>query len=288
MIPSCSSERQEDSLSDVTNPGDTPNASPWPEITEGKWARIKGLNQLTYDNLYDQIEAGEVPPSVLEGHKPNEESRKPSVKDDPEWVRGYEYLVKVPAGYFETAKPFPLVMFLHGGAKSSPGKWNWLTNQFHMPEDDPYIIVTPAKKELDWNPQKTIDVITDIKAHLRVDVDRIYLTGLSMGGRGTYIVAAVYPEVFAALMPLSSHHSPYSYVPLAPRVAHLPIWTSHGDRDSVSSHNLAAKMVGTLENLQSNVTFVSIPREGHGGWEKIYRRASTFEWLLSHQRNIGD
>ena len=58
----------------------------------------------------------------------------------------------------------------------------------------------------------------DIKSNLKIDENRIYLTGLSMGGRGTFIVAAGLPQIFAAIMPLSPHHGPFSYVPLAEKV----------------------------------------------------------------------
>ena len=68
-----------------------------------------------------------------------------------------------------------------------------------------------------------------------------------MGGRGTFIVAAQLPNYFAGLMPLSPHHGPYSYLPLADKVAHLPIWMSHGDIDWTSSYDLAVQMANPLE-----------------------------------------
>ena len=104
-----------------------------------------------------------------------------------------------------------------------------------------------------------------------------------MGGRGTYIVAASLPDLFAALMPLSSHHRPYSYLNLAPKVTHLPIWTSHGDQDIISSYNVAAEMVDELEKLGANVIFQTVSGGGHDGWDTIYRNPNTFDWLLSHK-----
>ena len=98
---------------------------------------------------------------------------------------------------------------------------------FHVPEDDPYIIAAPFKLGIDWSPKRILDVIEDIKSNLKIDVNRIYLTGLSMGGRGTFIVAAELPELFAAIMPLSPHHTPYSYLSLSNKISHIPTFLHH-------------------------------------------------------------
>ena len=97
--------------------------------------------------------------------------------------------------------------------------------------------------------------LEDVQKNMRIDKDRIYLTGLSMGGRGTYIVAAKLPHYFAALMPLSPHHQPYSYLSLASKVSHLPIWMSHGTADKISSYDMASQMAEELkkENKTSTV-----------------------------------
>ena len=66
--------------------------------------------------------------------------------------------------------------------------------------------------------KKIIDIIEDVKSNLSVDVSRVHLTGLSMGGRGSFIVASEYPDVFASIMPLSPHHTPYNYLSLKDKV----------------------------------------------------------------------
>ena len=115
---------------------------------------------------------------------------------------------------------------------------------------------------------------------MNVDEKRIYLTGLSMGGRGTFIVAADLPDTFAAIMPLSPHHGPYSYVSLAKKVKHIPIWMSHGTNDNISSYNMAKEMSDSLKFYGANIKFES-PKSGHWGWEKIYAKDSNINWLLS-------
>jgi predicted peptidase len=112
-------------------------------------------------------------------------------------------------------------------------------------------------------------------------VSRIYLTGLSMGGRGTFIVAAQEPDIFAALMPLSPHHGPFNYLPLAEKIKDIPIWMSHGDIDQISSYDLAKKMADTLHSYGANIKFRTEQNVGHWGWDAIYSDSSAVNWLLS-------
>ena len=105
-----------------------------------------------------------------------------------------------------------------------------------------------------------------------------------MGGRGTFIVAAELPDYFAAIMPLSPHHAPYSYVHLAEDVAHLPIWLSHGDADSVSSYEMAVEMAQELQDLAAEIEFHTVIDGEHEGWFSIYSDPVAMEWILSHVR----
>jgi predicted peptidase len=132
--------------------------------------------------------------------------------------------------------------------------------------EDPYILVIPTKREWNWNPQKVFDVLEDLKANMRVDKDRICSTGLSMGGRGAYIVGTELLHYFAALIPLSPHHEPYSYLPLASKIAHLPVWMSHGTADEVSSYEMAKE----LKKKGAYISFYPIEGGIHWGWEKNY------------------
>merc|ERR1740121_3585316 len=79
-----------------------------------------------------------------------------------------------------------------------------------------------------------------------VDINRIYLTGLSMGGRGTLIVASEFPNMFAGIMVLSPHHEPFDYTPVADQVKHVPIFLSHGTWDTVSQYGMAESFKNRL------------------------------------------
>ena len=196
--------------------------------------------------------------------------------------QGYDFVVKVPPSYSEESMDYPLVLFLHGGIDGSISNVQGRIKNYFQQQEEPYIVIAPVKNEIDWNPKKIKDVLTMAQGSLRIDQSRIYLTGLSMGGRGTYIVAADLQDTFAAIMPLSSHDTPYSYVDLAPKLNDIPMWIFHGDADMVSSYAMAVEMVSVLEKHNSKVRFTSIQGGRHGGWKEIYNTLEHMQWLLSH------
>lgn len=264
------------SASDGINP--TPNPTTWPDRIENEWLYETGLFEVRYPESQDPHTAWGV------FKTPNERS---GLSKSLRWMCGYRYGAKIPINYHESNKKYPVVIFLHGGHTSHGyGENHWLSGEFYIPDDDPYIFVIPTKLEVDWSAKKILDVVEDLKLNMRVDEERVYLTGLSMGGRGTFIVASEIPDQFAALMPLSPHHEPYSYVDLAARVAHLPVWLSHGDADMISSYKMAWYMNQALEEEGCNVLFQTIKGGGHCCWEHIYSNPEAIEWLLSHTRNL--
>ena len=243
----------------------TNNPIEWSEFQSGTWLSVDGLTAVSYtaDDYDNETEI--------------------VVDQRLDWMCGYTYSVKIPPAY-NSSYSYPVFAFLHGDIYDLNFYNNFLTNNFHMPEDDKYIIVRPSKLELDWDPKKVLDVIEDVKSNLNVDDDRVYLTGYSMGGRGTFIVAAALPEYFAAIMPLQPHHEPYSYLTLAEDVAHLPVWMSHGTNDSTSSYDMAAKMAENLSNLGSEIEFQTVVGGEHGGYLVIYNNPEIMQWILSHVR----
>jgi predicted peptidase len=207
------------------------------------------------------------------------------VNDNLRWKCGYSYVLRFPEN-FKKNKKYPLVVFLHGGINSDPRRLNGrvlTVNNFFIPENDQYIIASPIKLGIDWSPKKIQDVIADIESQLKIDKKRIYLTGLSMGGRGTFIVAAELPDLFAAIMPLSPHHTPYSYLNLASKVSHLPIFLHHSTNDKTSKFSVAEKMSEELKKLNANVVF-DVGEFGHSGWNKIYKNPENINWLLSKKK----
>jgi hypothetical protein len=277
----------------------TSTKSSWPTIKNKSIIKINSLTNILYENQDDYWEQWKRPSWWMkEGRDPWTEDpiwgdgyNEPNlnfnscVNDNLRWKCGYSYVLRFPEN-FKKNKKYPLVVFLHGGINSDPRRLNGrvlTVNNFFIPENDQYIIASPIKLGIDWSPKKIQDVIADIESQLKIDKKRIYLTGLSMGGRGTFIVAAELPDLFAAIMPLSPHHTPYSYLNLASKVSHLPIFLHHSTNDKTSKFSIAEKMSEELEKFNANIIF-DIGEFGHSGWNKIYKNPENINWLLSWKK----
>ena len=273
--------------------------SSWPKIKNKSIVKINSLTNILYENQDDYWEQWKRPswwmregldpwtedPIWGDGYIEPNLNFNSCVNDNLRWKCGYSYVLRFPEN-FKKNKKYPLVVFLHGGINSTPRKLNsriLTVNSFFIPENDQYIIASPIKLGIDWSPKKIQDVIADIESQLKIDKKRIYLTGLSMGGRGTFIVAAELPDLFAAIMPLSPHHTPYSYLNLASKVSHLPIFLHHSTNDKTSKFSVAEKMSDELKKLNANMLF-DIGNFGHYGWNKIYKNPENINWLISWKK----
>jgi len=273
--------------------------SSWPKIKNKSIVKINSLTNILYENQDDYWEQWKRPSWWMkEGRDPWTEDPiwgdgyiEPNlnfnscVNDNLRWKCGYSYVLRFPEN-FKKNKKYPLVVFLHGGINSDSRRLNGrvlTVNNFFIPENDQYIIASPIKLGIDWSPKKIQDVISDIESQIQIDKKRIYLTGLSMGGRGTFIVAAELPNLFAAIMPLSPHHTPYSYLNLASKVSHLPIFLHHSTNDKTSKFSVAEKMSEELKKLNANMVF-DVGEFGHSGWNKIYKNPDNINWLLSWKK----
>ncbi|MEE2751093.1 MAG: alpha/beta hydrolase-fold protein [Myxococcota bacterium] len=286
----------------------TPGQTDWPKFEPGDLLKINSLTPIVYPrapNQYPNSWWGLDPWWTEPGNDPWSESpywgnryEDPEhgfIDDETRWKCGYSYVVKLPLDY-DPSQNYPVILFLHGSTELDADTLKWyhtdMRRDFHQPENQPYIWVAPIKLEIDWDPKKVQDVLEDLKTNLSVNYNRVYLTGLSMGGRGTFIVAAELPNTFAAILPLSPHHQPYSYVPLAENIAHLPVWLMHGTIDETSSYDMAVEMAAALEEAGANIVFRNSwghwEDVGHWGWEQAYNDPEIMEWVLSWERASVD
>ena len=113
-----------------------------------------------------------------------------------------------------------------------------------------------------------------------VDKDRVYLTGLSMGGFGTWALAAKEPQRFAAIVPMCGGGDPKT----ADRIKDLPIWVFHGEKDTSVPIARSQEMVDALKALHADVQFTRDPDAGHDCWTQSYANPKLYEWLLAHTR----
>ncbi len=146
------------------------------------------------------------------------------------------YLAYLPAEY-TASRRWPLVVFLHGsgGRRGKHGgnllfvRAEGLPNQVERGKQFPFILVSPQSPGAGWRPSLVVELIDYLLRNLPVDPDRVYLTGNSMGGIGTWQVASHYPERFAAIVPLCGGGD----VRLARELVNMPIWAFHGRRMTV-------------------------------------------------------
>lgn len=198
-----------------------------------------------------------------------------------------DFLLSLPNGYeSEEKKKWPLVVFLHGAGERGT-ELNKVA--IHGPpmkaaagEKFPFILASPQCPGGEWwTEQPVIELIDYLEEKYRVDTNRIYLTGLSMGGYGTWHFATLAPEKFAAIAPICGGGIPYKMR----YIKNLPVWAFHGDKDTAVPLDESSRLIDELKrqgNTQAKITIY--PDVGHNCWSEAYKDPKLYEWLLSHQR----
>ena len=220
-------------------------------------------------------------------------------------ARTYEYHMYVPQ---KTQAPLPVILFLHGaGERGNSGIAHTRVGLGAAVAAAngtfPAIVVFPhCPQDLWWTDstmeQVAITALMNALQEFNGDPERIYLTGISMGGYGAWSLAVQYRGLFAALMPIcggietpSSHigvpsvrteGDPYEYV--AKCVGKTPTWIFHGERDPVIPVEESRKMEKALRDISGNVQYSEFAREGHQVWDRVYGDKRVFEWLFAQHR----
>jgi len=221
----------------------------------------------------------------------------------------YPYTVYVPHS-FDATKRWPVILFLHGSGER--GTDGLRSTQIGVaaairanPERVPAIVVFPqAPLDSRWlgDPADAAMAALDrsmIEFH--GDPARIYLTGLSMGGYGTYHLALAHPDLFAALVIVCGGLLPHEtttavqqspltmgaadpYVFTAHALRRFPIRIFHGDADPVIPVGESRRMAEELKREGTDVQYVEYPGVGHNAWERAYGDAALWEWLFRQRR----
>ena len=201
-----------------------------------------------------------------------------------------KYLLYLPSDYAESKRQWPLVLFLHGrGESNGPLKLvtKWGPPRMAARGDKlPYILVSPqCPPEDHWSKPKQhvrlhelLDLVLQQHA---VDQDRVYLTGLSMGGYGSWTLAGQRPERFAAVAPICGGGKPGD----AQRLKKLPIWVFHGDQDTAVPLTKSLEMVDAIRKAGGKqLRFTTLEHVGHNSWSAAYATPGLFNWMLSKRR----
>lgn len=195
------------------------------------------------------------------------------------------YLLYLPPEYALSRRAWPMVLFLHGAGERGDDlervKVHGLPKLVAQGRDFPFIIVSPqCPAGQRWQPEPLLRLLDRIEADYRVDRRRQYVTGLSMGGYGTWQLILAQPERFAAAAPICGRSSPE----LAPAIAHLPLWVFHGERDNIVPFHHSQQMVDALRAAGGNVRFTAYPQAGHDSWTETYNNPELYAWLLAQRR----
>ncbi|MGH8459944.1 MAG: prolyl oligopeptidase family serine peptidase [Nevskiales bacterium] len=218
----------------------------------------------------------------------------------------YWYEVYVPPEWSK-AKSWPVILFLHGaGERGTYPERNrasviarfFITYQKSLPA----VVVFPrCAPGLSWSHPKmdalAMKALEQSIHEFHGDPARVYLTGLSMGGFGTWHLASKYPEKFAAIAPvcggirapsnlaeLTLSNDPRAYADYAHKLRDLPIWIFHGDADTVIPVEESRKMVAAMKAAGGNVRYSEYEGVGHNSWDRAYAEPEFFTWLFAQKR----
>lgn len=201
-----------------------------------------------------------------------------------------QYLIQLPEGYGESGNAsdsWPLIVFLHGAGergsnleqlkKHGPPKLIEAGRRF------PAIVVSPQCPADSWWPaEPVLELIDHLENTHRVDEERIYLTGLSMGGYGTWAFASRNPDRFAAIIPICGGGVPYQMR----KLTSLPIWVFHGKKDTAVPFDESDRLVTALkQHGNQQVKFTVYPEAGHDSWTAAYETPELWDWLFAQKRS---
>ena len=210
----------------------------------------------------------------------------------------YDFLIHFPKGYNDFGGKRPLLFFLHGAGETGKDVTEIAKLDIchytagRIPAKEfPFLVVSPVTPKHSWEPAKVVHLIDkllgDVRFGQRIDLDRVYLTGFSMGGFGTFRTACAFPDYFAAIVPLAGGGEPEDAVKLQT----VPTWAFHGNADEVVPYDLTKNMTDAMEGLNHpNVKLTTLYGAGHGIPEMVYTRPDLYQWLLQQKkiRNLDE
>lgn len=195
-----------------------------------------------------------------------------------------DYLLFLPQGYDEK-DAWPLMLFLHGAGERGDDlelvKTHGPPKIVETKKDFPFILVSPQCKAGQWWESIELTALLDeIVAKHKVDKDRIVVTGLSMGGFGTWSLAAYTPNRFAAIAPICGGGEPY----WTRQFAHVPVWAFHGGKDRLVPPERSQAMVDALTKHGGDPKLTIYPEAEHNSWTATYDNPELYDWLLQQKR----
>ena len=201
----------------------------------------------------------------------------------------FNYVKYLPADY-DPNKKYPLVFFLHGAGERGDdldlaSTHGYMKRVREKNEEFPFIFIAPqcpAGKYWGCFTESLLAFLDDICEELPIDRQRIYLTGLSMGGTGTFMLAMAAPERFAAIAPVCGSGI-YWYGEM---LINIPVFMYHGDCDTIVPVTESVNMLNSINKRGGNAQLKICYGVGHNAWDMAYSGDELMNWLLSHKKEI--
>jgi len=194
-----------------------------------------------------------------------------------------------PSAGKDKTKRWPTILFLHGSGdrgddltkveRTGPLKY---LKSLPANQEFPFIVIAPQCPEKQrWQVLQLQELLDEVMDKYPVDPDRLYLTGLSLGGFGSWMLACEMPNRFAAVVPICGGGEPAD----AQRIKDVPVWVFHGDADRTVPFELSSRMVDALRKQHGRVKFTIYPGIGHNSWTQAYNNPDLYRWMLEQARN---
>jgi predicted peptidase len=195
-----------------------------------------------------------------------------------------KYVVRYPNGY-EAGKRYPVILFLHGAGTRGKELTPLLNNAFfkitEKYENFPFICVAPLCQKNSWFDHfETLQgFVKEVFTSPYTAPKKLYLIGNSMGGYGTWELSMSMPEYFAAIVPICGGGMYWN----AGKLANVPIWAFHGEKDPVVLVEESKKMVNNVNRQGGNAKLTTYPENLHDSWTDTYSNPEVFKWLLDQE-----
>ena len=206
----------------------------------------------------------------------------------------YHYISYTPKEYNDdTIKKWPLIIYLHGGSSRGTDTIKLyccgIPDQIWRGREFPFIVVAPqCPIHQRWSTDNWFEnFYEEITTKYRVDTNKVYLTGVSLGGDGTWYLAIKYPEKFAAIAPISGFTRHIDYVMQnTDKLIDIPVWAFHGKMDKVVQFEDTEWMINKLDGKNKDLKFTEEPDAGHWMDWLVYPKKELYDWFLTHDKRM--
>lgn len=201
---------------------------------------------------------------------------------------GMQYLTYTPSNYDKNEEKYPLVLFLHGvgecGSDIRMVERHGVPKIIETGKEFPFIAIAPQCKEGGWWAEPSyveslLSLVYDVIDEYNIDSSRVYGTGLSMGGFGTFALAIQEPRLFAAIIPVCGG----AEIDKLNRIQHLPIWIFHGDKDSTIPVESSLSIYRKLKPMNNQIFLTIYEGVDHDSWTETYENEVVYEWFLKYK-----